>query len=1230
MSFNLYYSNHLDTLQYIAGYLTKVDPQASPFDKEYFLVQNFGMARWMQIKLAKQLGILTQSEFLLPSKMLMNLLEMTFTEEERTQRPIERLSKDQLFWPLVTIIQEIIDQDSALISTTDTTLFTPISDYLEKYAQDAMSKRPQNPLLGVLHLAEELAGIFDKYIVYRSHWINAWTKGEMAPPHFDNVLPIELEAWQATLFKRLYETLGKPLHFGMLHPLIDAKLQDPHIQEKLPKRIFIIGLNSLPPLFLDLIAQFSKVIDIHLFFNNPSQYYWGDLTKDAGLPSVNLTSFFSQEISAIDQISPHIPEEVLGSLDEHWQNSYGNPLLASLGKVGRDHLHLLQKYDGDLALEITEAFAEPEVDSLLSKIQSEIFHLRPVRETTPYLIAEGDRSIQLHHAYSPMREVEALYNQILHQLETSPSLEPEDIVVMTPDIESYAPFINAVFGSAPKDRYLPYSISDVSLKESDTIFTTLLHLLALPESAFKASDLLLLLQMPEIMEQFHFEESDLSLIHFWIHDANIKQAIDGVHLTDELQTPYNNQFDWDINTWRWGLQRMLLGYGSTDAILPLSDEMHAPHSLLAYPHIEGKTAEVLGNLCYFIDCLIETKNNLAGDKSVKEWQAILPKVWQTFFTQSSTNNDKLHFTQKAWLGLLSGAQTVNFTDKIPLKALTPMLENKLLEEKPEQNFIQGKITFCSFIPMRTIPFKMIAMIGMNQSDFPKSTMHHSFDLIQYQAMRGDRSRSIDDRYLFLEAILSAKESLYLSFIGKSIRDNSDLFPSLLIDELMRYIDQIAITESGSAASAQITYHHPMASYNAGLFSPNNAIWSFQDEWILNQEDAAFYNAAYDYETLLENFDAQQKITPLTELSLDSLIRFYQDPCQYFAEQRLHLSPLRDYTTLIEDDEKFTINKGLDEYQFHQALTEALLKACITQRDSGEPALCSTFKLDQTQDHADQRSLLAAESSDQATIIEGISQSLYQQYHLEGRLPKFAFGELSWLEKSELPKSLTQTLIAAHFPYGAFMLKRFKKGITLHGKIPQPSIHGDIILWDVGNLKHDRLMKGAITNLFYHATKPEDDIQKTLWFIGKGTTGIEKTTFPYYTKQEAIVELTHLINGYLFGIKGPIPYLYLKENGNECFNNEVFKEVMSELSVSCPEWFGIEKSEWRPESFRILLKDDIALNSLSETTRNLLNKVKSLLSGNNSFNRLFPLLGEKEVFAFLLFYHHYLNELMPHE
>lgn len=185
-----------------------------------------------------------------------------------------------------------------------------------------------------------------------------------------------------------------------------------------------------------------------------------------------------------------------------------------------------------------------------------------------------------------MREVEALYNQILRELMDNPTLEPQDIVVMTPDIELYAPFIHAIFGSAPKERYLPYSISDVSLKESETIFTALLQLLALPESTFKASDLLMLIQLPEIMEKFHFEERDLALIHFWIHDANIKQALDGQQLTDELQVPYNNQFDWDINTWRWGLRRMLLGYGSESATLTLSEDND--HTLYPYAHVEGK------------------------------------------------------------------------------------------------------------------------------------------------------------------------------------------------------------------------------------------------------------------------------------------------------------------------------------------------------------------------------------------------------------------------------------------------------------------------------------------------------------------------------------------------------------------------------------------------------------------------------------------------------------------
>ncbi len=1209
MSFNLYYSNHLDTLQYITGYLTKVDPQKSPFDKEYFLVQNFGMARWMQIKLAKQLGILTQAEFLLPAKMLMNLLETVFSEEERAERPIERLSKDQLFWPLVKIIDEIVTGNK--IGDNENDLFSPIKQYLEKYEKDAESKRERNPLLGILHLSEELAAIFDKYIVYRSHWINAWTNGNLAPPHFDQQLPVDLEVWQMALFRKLYEALGHPLHFGMLPPLIDRKLQDPLIQKRLPKRIFIIGLNSLPPLFLELIAQFSKVMDIHLFFNNPSQYYWGDLIKGMGIPQFDLTNFFLQQQSEIDPVSPHIPKDVLNSLDDYWQNSYGNPLLASLGKVGRDHLHLLQKFDGELDLHITEAFSEPVISSLLTKIQSEVYHLKPTNETEKHPLNPDDRSIQIHVTYSPMREVEALYNQILRELMDNPTLEPQDIVVMTPDIELYAPFIHAIFGSAPKERYLPYSISDVSLKESETIFTALLQLLALPESTFKASDLLMLIQLPEIMEKFHFEERDLALIHFWIHDANIKQALDGQQLTDELQVPYNNQFDWDINTWRWGLRRMLLGYGSESATLTLSEDND--HTLYPYAHVEGKNAEILGYLCHFIDLLAETRDQLSGDKTINDWRQILPVVWQNFFAETSQNNDKLHFTQRIWQNLLAGAESVSFHKTLPLKALTPMLENKLLEEKPEQNFIQGKITFCSFIPMRTIPFKMIAMIGMNQSDFPKSSISHGFDLMQYQRMRGDRNRNTDDRYLFLEAILSAKEILYLSYIGKSIRDNSDLFPSLLIDELTRYIDQVAtidtqhdsLVSAPSSASDAITFTHPMASYNDSLFQMGSKIQSYQNEWILTEDPEHYYTAPYHYESLIHSYEAAQKITPLTDISLDSLIRFYQNPTDYFAEYRLNLSSLKDYTTLIEDDEIFTISKGLDEFQFNRTMTDALLKSMMEAKDD--------LPLSGLQEK-----------------LNHVAEDLFTRHRLEGSLPKFAYGKIAWDDKVTLPKALTQKLMSKEYPYGEFEICQFKDGITLHGKVPRESNQGEVILWDVGKLDQRRLIKAEISSIFYHATKKTDDLHNSVLFFYNNQQTADFHTCTFYTKEDASKLLKHLIRGFLYGISAPIPYLVSKETGKSCFQDRFFLNALMEVRSSLPHLVNIPWDAWRPELLTTILKDHHYINSLPETIRNQLNKVKSHVSGNNAFMRLFPQFGEKEVLAFILFYNHYLDELMPYE
>lgn len=190
----------------------------------------------------------------------------------------------------------------------------------------------------------------------------------------------------------------------------------------------------------------------------------GDLIKGHS-PNFNYYNFFTQHESAIDPLAPHLPAAI-DQLDEHWQNSYGHPLLASLGKVGRDHLHLLQQYDGTLELNITEAFAEPEVNHLLSKIQHEIYHLRPLRESEPFRLSNNDRSIQLHINYSPMREVEALYNQILRELNENPDLSPEEIVVMTPILSSMPPLLMLFLEALRKNVISPTQSPISALKRA--------------------------------------------------------------------------------------------------------------------------------------------------------------------------------------------------------------------------------------------------------------------------------------------------------------------------------------------------------------------------------------------------------------------------------------------------------------------------------------------------------------------------------------------------------------------------------------------------------------------------------------------------------------------------------------------------------------------------------------------------------------------------------------------
>ncbi|MDG9730133.1 exodeoxyribonuclease V subunit gamma [Ignatzschineria sp. RMDPL8A] len=1146
MSLTVYHSNHLDILKSIVGHIMMNDPLESPFEKEYLLIQNFGMAKWLQTEIASELGILTQCEFLLPSKMLSNLCDELLENSEHFR---QNLSQDKLFWPLVSIIFNIDQNDPD---------FDAISSYI----------RCDDPTLRLkksVSLAKEISAVFDKYIVYRPDWIAAWDRGETV----DELPPLHA-IWQQKLWREVMRFLNYPTHFGNIKPLLEARLDDPIYMEplktKLPKRLFIIGLTSLPPLFLDLLMCFKEYIDIHLFFNNPSQFYWGDVTKYYTELSLGRENFFDESVND-DILSPFTPEEP----DEHWQEFAGHPLLASLGKVGRDHLKILQQYPEQREI---EAFSEPEPSSLLHHLQYTIFNLLPPHETDKWTFDLSDRSLEIHTAYSPLREIEALYDQLLHLFNQDPTLKPSEIVVMTPDIEKYAPLIEAVFGEGMANRHnaIPYSISDISLRHSEPLLDGFLTLLTLPTLTFKTSEILPLLKLPEVMEKYGFTERDFDLISYWIEEAFIRFGIDHHHL-ETLGFG-----DDPRHTWLWGLKRMLLGYATHDETLI--------HGHLPYLDIKGMDALLLGKLTAFIDHLIKWREALEAPRPLIEWQTIIAPLWNDFFAdpdpqQSGSSDQKLTFILNAWNDIIEAGIKSGIEETFEIETLRRLLEERLIDEKPIQNFIQGKVTFCSFVPMRAIPFKVVAMIGLNQEDFPKSTLYHDFDLIQFKPYPGDRTRHSDDRYLFLEAMMSASEKLYLSYIGHSIQDNSERLPSLLIDDLFNYLKAVTILPEGKTLDELLITHHPMAPYNPELYQEGARNQSFQDRWIQHAERSFLTPTEfppYDFE----------------HLTLGELIHFYQDPTAHFAQKRLELRSLRERSILPSDDENFTAPTGLTRYLYRREVLDRLLAAPF----------------------------------DDIELKEYAYGELKHYYHHKGYLPKYAFEDFAWNEliapllelaltiKKSTNPIITEKEMRYQLTPPSPMISMREAREKLHpDTLPKPSEITLLlplpelnqkreILWDVGEMS----LKRSIRAYFYHLAQSlfEPDCMTTIYTLSRNQVK-SHSLMPLELPHET---LEHFIEGYYLGMSSPIPslsptakdlerikniYLLLDENQLTDFKaiNPLTKDDITDLFSQHPTLF---------EAFRLL---------------------KNLFSYEGLERRLYSDDDPRALLRYILFYQHYM-------
>ncbi len=729
------------------------------------------------------------------------------------------------------------------------------------------------PELRRFQLAGKIASSFDQYLAFRPRMVLDWEGGQE-------------NNWQAILWRELVQS-APGLHPPALAEEFTTALE--RGTAPLPERVAVFGISTLPPFYLRFLQALAQAIEVHLFVMRPTPEWWGDIRSE-------------REEQRARRKAPATAQLNL-------QFARGNPLLASFGKLGREFLETITELNP--AQERDDSAAPPN-DTLLGQIQRDIFELHDPAGGAPRPVDASDRSLQFHSCHSPMREMEVLHDQLLDLFAQHPDLKPHDVVVMAPDIGIYAPFIDAVFDTASEPLRIPVSVSDRGARAENGVVDTFLRVLESAKSRFTASSVMSILESGALQRRFDLVDSDLEIIRTWIDETGIRWGIDAAQRT-ALGLPAFAQ-----NSWRAGLDRLLLGY----AVPARGEKLF--EGILAFDKVEGSLAETLGNFVEFAEALFHNAGELQPPRPLLAWQETLRQVVFRFFPPDDEREPDLRQLRRVIESLGETAALSGFEETVPLDVLLAHLEKAFAESESGSGFLVGRVTFCALKPMRTVPFRVVCLVGMNDTAYPRHHRAPGFDLIAQDPRPGDRSTRDDDRYLFLEALLSARDVFYVSCVGQSSRDNSALPPSVLVSQLLDYAaGSFAIPES----TALVTKHR-LQPFSPAYFQGRSELFSYSTENCAASEVA---NAERREPPPFISAPISESEADWRQLDTAQLIRFFAHPAKFFIEQRLNLR-LPRMDGLLEESEPLEID-SLAKYQLQQDLLTHALRG-----DALEPLL----------------------------------------------------------------------------------------------------------------------------------------------------------------------------------------------------------------------------------------------------------------------------------------------------
>lgn len=736
---------------------------SDPFTPITIVVQSRGMQRWLSHQIAQRLdpdgrGLAANLEFPFPGAMIERIVGAC-REQDPTPDP---WAPDRLVWSVVAELRAGMDRPE----------LARLVQHLPP--GDAPVDR------GTWALARSIADVFDRYALYRPGLVARWAHAEAVGPDGG---PLDARSrWQPHLWAALVRRTGvEPT--ARLQETID-RLRDPSTSpaiDALPRPVLSFGISGLPPRHLDVLVALATRHPVELFVPTASTARWDAIAaaRRTGQP----------------------------------RQAANHPLLVSCGRLLDDAADLLL---GCAA--IAPRPAAPAVSpTLLEVVQDGIRRDRAPDADQPVLLELDrgravDRSIQIHACHGPARQVEVVRDVILGELADDPTLEPRDVLVMTPDIDTYAPLVQAAFRGTAEVPEVPVRIADRHVGRTNPVADAVVALLDLASGRVRATEVLDLVGRDVVRQRFGLSTDDLEVISGWVATSGIRWGIDAQH-RERAGQPADR-----IHTWRFGLDRLLLGATMAD------EGDRTVGDVTPHDDIEGGAVEVAGRFAEACAAVFDVVERCQTPRPFAGWIDLFVGSLERCLAVPAEARWQLQEVRQALEGLRSGALDDRAADGsgdaevvLDLGAVRGIVAAALEAPRGAAGYETGAVTLCALVPMRSIPHRVVCLIGMDDRAFPRPDARAGFDLLDRDVRVGDRDRRAEDRSLFLEAVLAARQSLVVTTTGHDVRTGEDRPPAVPLAELLDVLDRTATTgDPARSARHAITRQHPLQP-----FSPRN-------------------------------------------------------------------------------------------------------------------------------------------------------------------------------------------------------------------------------------------------------------------------------------------------------------------------------------------------------------------------------------------------------------------------